>query len=146
MKKMLLAIIVASGVSLTLFAKLDLIPMPREVNVTGGACRKLDAPKVETVATIPSEGYELSIAPDGVTIRHSDGAGLFYAKKTLAQLATKDAKGNPTSYPCVEIKDAPAFRWRGVMLDEARHFFGKVAVKKILERMAFYKLNVFHWH
>ena len=146
MKKMFLAIIVASGVALTLFAKLDLIPMPREVNVTGGECRKSDAPKVETVATIPPEGYELSVTPDGVTIRHSDDAGLFYAKMTLEQLATKDAKGNPTSYPCVEIKDAPAFRWRGVMLDEARHFFGKVAVKQILERMAFYKLNVFHWH
>ena len=109
MKKMLLAIIVASGVVLTLFAKLDLIPMPREVNVTGGACRKPDAPKAEVGATIPSEGYELSITPDGVTIRHSDDAGLFYAKMTLEQLATKDAKGNPTSYPCVEIRMPPHF-------------------------------------
>ena len=79
MKKMLLAIIVASGVALTLFAKLDLIPMPCEVKVSGGECRKSDAPKVETVATIPPEGYELSVTPDGVTIRHSDDAGLFYA-------------------------------------------------------------------
>ena len=123
-----------------------LIPAPREMSVTGGECQVKAQPKVETVATIPPEGYELSITPDGVTIRHSDGAGLFYAKKTLKQLATKNAKGNPTSYPCVEIKDVPAFRWRGVLLDEARHFFGKVAVKQILERMAFYKLNVFHWH
>ena len=77
MKKMLLAIIVASGAALTLLAKLELVPMPREVKVSDGECRKSDAPKAEAVAMIPPEGYELSIMPDGVTIRHSDDAGLF---------------------------------------------------------------------
>ena len=143
MKKMLLAIIVASGVALTLFAKLDLIPMPREVKVSDGECRAVDAPRVEIAATIPPEGYELSITPDGVTIRHSDDAGLFYAQMTLKQLLDGAADG---ALPCVEIKDAPAFRWRGVHLDEARHFFGKTAVKRILDEMSWYKLNVFHCH
>ena len=36
--------------------------------------------------------------------------------------------------------------WRGLLLDEARHFFGKDAVKALLERMAEHGLNVFHWH
>ncbi|MHA1148117.1 MAG: family 20 glycosylhydrolase [Promethearchaeota archaeon] len=38
------------------------------------------------------------------------------------------------------------FEWRGFMLDEARHFFGKEVVKKILDVMHFLKLNRFHWH
>ena len=36
--------------------------------------------------------------------------------------------------------------WRGLHLDEARHFFGKATVKKVLDRMAANGLNVFHWH
>ena len=71
------------------FASLPaLIPIPRELKLTGGtvAFAATNSPKVEVVASIPPEGYELSITKDGVTIRHSDDAGLFYAKQTLAQL------------------------------------------------------------
>lgn len=143
MKKMLFAMMVASGAAMSLSAKLDLIPMPREVKTLDGECRAFDGPRVEIAATIPPEGYELSITPDGVTIRHSDDAGLFYAKMTLKQLREGATDG---AMPCAEIKDSPMFKWRGVMLDEARHFFGKADVKKILDEMSWYKLNVFHWH
>ena len=37
------------------------------------------------------------------------------------------AAGGTEAVPCVKIADAPKFSWRGVMLDEARHFFGKAA-------------------
>ena len=37
-------------------------------------------------------------------------------------------------------------QWRGFLLDEARHFFGKESVKSLLERMAEHGLDVFHWH
>ena len=127
------------------FAAPMLIPAPREMSVTGGrvALAAADAPKVEVVASIPPEGYELSITTNAVTIRHSDDAGLFYAKATLAQLRADAADA---SLPCLEIKDAPAFRWRGLMLDESCRFFGKVTVKKLLDLMSRYKMNVFHWH
>ena len=127
------------------FAAPMLIPAPREMSVTGGrvALAAADAPNVEVVASIPPEGYELSITTNAVTIRHSDDAGLFYAKATLAQLR---ADATDATLPCLEIKDAPAFRWRGVHLDVARHFFGKEAVKRLLDQMALYKYNVFHWH
>ena len=42
--------------------------------------------------------------------------------------------------------ETPAWRWRGFMLDEARHFFGKEKVKEYLDLMASRKMNVFHWH
>src|SRR5690606_13307445 len=48
--------------------------------------------------------------------------------------------------PAWEITDQPRYAWRGLMLDESRHFFGKEKVKSILDWMAFYKLNRFHWH
>ena len=99
-------------------------------------------PKIERVPGIPPEGYELSIATNGITVRSSDDAGAFYANMTLKQL--KDAP-KPV-FPCLEIKDAPKFRWRGLMLDESRHFLGKEVVKRTLDLMAQFKLNVFHWH
>jgi hexosaminidase len=44
------------------------------------------------------------------------------------------------------IVDKPRFKWRGFMLDEARHFFGVKTIKKILDWLAFFKVNTFHWH
>mgnify|MGYP000142210548 FL=1 len=55
-------------------------------------------------------------------------------------------KGTSMTLPVVEIEDAPRFGWRGFMLDEGRHFFGKKAVKQVLDVMAAYKMNRFHWH
>ena len=60
-----------------------LIPAPREMRVTGGEYWATKPPTMEKVAGIPPEGYELSIRPDGMTIRYSDDAGAFYAKMTL---------------------------------------------------------------
>ena len=119
-----------------------LVPMPREIKVAPGECVLKGAPTVEIDDAIAREGYELYITTDGVTIRHSDAAGLFYANKTLEQLRSP----GKAALPCVEIKDAPAFRWRGVHLDDVRHFFGKGTVKRILGEIAQYKFNVFHWH
>src|SRR5260221_253431 len=48
--------------------------------------------------------------------------------------------------PCVRIVDRPRFRWRGAMLDSARHFMPKAVVLKLIDLLALHKLNVFHWH
>ena len=61
-----------------------LVPMPREVKLTGGTISCSSAPKVELVAGLPKEGYELSVTSNGVMIRASDDAGEFYARQTLA--------------------------------------------------------------
>jgi len=91
---------------------------------------------------LPPEGYLLRVGPDRIRLAASDAAGLFYGVQTLRQLAAADAK----SLPCVEIRDAPRFGWRGAMIDESRHFIGKATVLKILDGMASLKLNRFHWH
>ncbi len=128
--------------------KLAIIPAPQKMTVTGGrvALVATAVPKVEKKASIPPEGYELSITKGGVTIRCSDDAGAFYARMTLAQIEKVDPKTKQKIYPCVEIVDAPKFKWRGVLLDTARHFLGKTAILRVIDEMSWYKLNVLQIH
>jgi len=99
-----------------------------------------------------AEGYALSVTPEHVGISAATEAGLFYGGRTLLQLLPPGIfSANPVrevawTIPCVEIADSPRFAWRGFMLDEARHFFGKATVIKLLDTMADLKLNRFHWH
>jgi len=48
--------------------------------------------------------------------------------------------------PCVHIEDQPRFKWRGFLLDVARHFFTKDEVKQVLDEMATQKLNTLQMH
>ncbi|HVU81946.1 MAG TPA: family 20 glycosylhydrolase, partial [Rhodanobacteraceae bacterium] len=48
--------------------------------------------------------------------------------------------------PAVKIEDAPAYPWRGVMLDVSRHFYPVSFVEKQLDLLSYYKINTFHWH
>lgn len=117
-----------------------LLPYPRKVDV-GTEMKSVPHKEVEAVdSRLPAEGYRLDLGADRVTVSYGDEAGRFYAHETL------DALRREGKTRVVRIEDAPAFKWRGLMLDEARHFFGKAAVKRFLDRMARLKLNVFHWH
>ena len=127
-------------------SSLAIIPAPQKVVPGDGECRTKAAPKFEKVASIPPEGYEISITKDGVTVRSSDDAGAFYAKMTLAQIEKYDPKSKVKTYPCVEIVDAPKFKWRGVLVDTARHFLGKTTILRIIDEMSWYKLNVLQIH
>jgi hexosaminidase len=99
-----------------------------------------------------TEGYSLSVTRNGVVIRASTQAGLFYGAQTLLQLlppeifSTNAVKHVKWQVPCAQIEDWPRFKWRGLMLDVARHFFNKSEVETILDAMALHKLNTFHWH
>ena len=101
---------------------------------------------------IKAEAYHLSVKAEGIRIEASDAAGLYYALLSLEQLSCVEllagvkVKNWDRSFPCVEIEDTPRFGWRGFMLDEGRHFYGKDEVKKIIDAMARYKMNRFHWH
>jgi len=90
--------------------------------------------------------YTLTIAPGKVTITSSDSEGVFYGIVSLLQLARQQPAGNLINLTAGIITDAPRYQWRGFMLDESRHFFGKEKIKQLLNWMAFYKLNKFHWH
>ncbi|HTD99667.1 MAG TPA: family 20 glycosylhydrolase [Mucilaginibacter sp.] len=93
---------------------------------------------------LPKEGYKLNITPHRITIIGKD-AGLFYGIQTLLQLLPVDHSA-PQRISCAVITDEPRFGYRGMMLDVSRHFFNVAQVKKVIELMAAYKLNNFHWH
>ena len=69
--------------------------------------------------------YSLSIKPNKITISASGNEGVFYGLVSLLQLVRAQPGGASISLPSVEIIDAPRYQWRGFMLDESRHFFGK---------------------
>ena len=100
------------------------------------------------------EAYDLQVTTSGVVIEAARPAGFFYALQTLNQLlpsravmaGVKATDVQAWTLPVVTIKDHPRFEWRGFMLDEGRHFYGKEEIKKLLDVMAAYKLNRFHWH
>lgn len=86
------------------------------------------------------EAYRLKVTSKGIEAEAATGAGLFYAKQTLRQLVT------PEGIPYVDIYDTPRFPYRGLHLDVSRHFFPKEEVFKLLDAMAYYKLNTLHFH
>lgn len=93
-----------------------------------------------------NEAYRLTITPKAATIQASSDTGLFYGLQSLLQMAVSNPLPGGFQIPCGTIDDSPRFGWRGLMLDESRHFFGTEKVKQLLDWMAFYKLNKFHWH
>lgn len=103
--------------------------------------------------TMGDEAYKLSVCKDLIKIAAAKPAGFFYAFQTIKQLlpanvmaGVYDASATEWKIPVVEISDEPRFAWRGFMLDEGRHFYGKEEIKNILDVMAAYKMNRFHWH
>lgn len=91
------------------------------------------------------EGYHLHAAGKRVLIEASDQRGLFYGAQTLRQLVVNEP-GGARSVAAADITDSPRFRWRGLLIDLGRHFFGKPALFKIIDEMAAYKLNVLKLH
>jgi hexosaminidase len=102
--------------------------------------------------TLGTEGYSLVVNSNRVQISASSRAGLFYGVQTLLQLLPPDVfrprrtTGKNWTIPCVEIKDSPRFKWRGMHLDVSRHFLPTEFIKTYIDILAMHKLNVFHWH
>lgn len=97
--------------------------------------------------TPSAASYSITMGKDAVRIMASSVEGMFNGVSSLLQLiALAEKKVDAVVLRCWQIKDSPGYAWRGLMLDESRHFFGKEKVKSLIDWMAFYKLNRFHWH
>jgi hexosaminidase len=98
------------------------------------------------------EGYQLAVNASRITVIANFPAGIFHGLQSLYQLFPKEIEstdpvaGVQWEVPCVQIKDAPRFPWRGMMLDVARHFFTKDEVKQYIDQMSHYKFNLLHLH
>ncbi|MGD8110839.1 family 20 glycosylhydrolase [Vibrio sp. TRT 17S01] len=99
-----------------------------------------------------SEGYKLDVDPfKGITIEGKDAAGVFYGIQTLRQLIPEDVykdsvganKKQHAVIPAFSAKDAPRFEYRGMMLDVSRNFQSKETVLKLIDLLAYYKINKF---
>jgi hexosaminidase len=94
-----------------------------------------------------AEGYRIDVGSRGIEVAARETEGLFRAATTLWQLLTpRMTHVAAIDVPSLQIADAPRFRWRGAMLDSARHFQSPEFVKRFIDELALAKLNVLHWH
>jgi hexosaminidase len=95
------------------------------------------------------EGYSLVIDSSEIRLGAEAAAGLCRGVQTLRQLFRLSVRAGPVeplALPQLRIDDGPRFTWRGAMLDVARHFMPVDAVKRYIDLIALYKMNVLHLH
>jgi hexosaminidase len=95
------------------------------------------------LATGDSAAYNLYINYEQIIIESAGKVGIFYGIQSLLQIM---ASSNNLQLLQLEVNDSPRFSWRGMHLDCSRHFFTVDEVKKYIDYLALYKMNVFHWH
>jgi hexosaminidase len=91
-----------------------------------------------------SEQYTLMISPESIWLTSDGYPGLTHGFNTLAQIM--DNSERPEVLPCLQIEDHPKFIHRGLLLDCSRHFMSKEYILQTLDLLAYYKMNVLHWH
>ncbi|MDE1225950.1 family 20 glycosylhydrolase [Vibrio aestuarianus] len=99
---------------------------------------------LRTNPTFDEGTYYLLVDRSGVRLEASGHVGFIHACATLLQLIQQ--QDTALIIPYVKISDAPRFKYRGMMLDCARHFHGVDRVKRLINQLAHYKFNTFHWH
>lgn len=90
------------------------------------------------------ESYTLYLNHNQILLNAPTTIGALRGLQTLIQLCDKDENGY--FFPCMTIDDSPRFKWRGLMIDVARHFISLEEMKRNIDAMAAVKMNVLHWH
>jgi len=130
---------------LALFRRLfeaDHVPFSLTPNSQGRALH------LERDAALAPEGYELSFSANEVTLCFGGTAGRQYGLTTLAQLLN-GARREPAKFRFPirgTISDAPRYSWRGCHLDVSRQFYPLSDLSRLIDILAWLKLNIFHWH
>ena len=103
--------------------------------------------KIDETINEDASFYELSIGQEFIVVKGGK-KGVFYGLQTLFQLIVLnyDSISNSIRLPCLEIKDKNSFEHRGFLMDCCRHFFSVKTIKKYIDLLALYKMNVLHWH
>ncbi len=96
--------------------------------------------------TLDEGAYKIKVTEASVKIEAGSSSGFTHACASLLQLIKRSAQGDTMEITCCSIKDRPRFRYRGMMLDCARHFHSVEQVKRLINQLAHYKFNAFHWH
>lgn len=99
-----------------------------------------------------SKREKQNIIAKQVVMFSQHSSGMMRGIQTVLQLMNlevrdhKKIKRDSWKLPYVWIRDSPKFQHRGLMLDVCRHFFDKEVIKKYIDQLAFYKMNVLHLH
>ncbi len=136
-----------------------LLPRPQKIEYHKGkyffhlkdSCKipsdKLSTQLTDTLSEVPlnqHEAYKLEVTPEHIYIKAVTPTGIYRAMQTLRQLMMHQQK--TTSIPCCTITDWPAFRIRGFMQDVGRTYITLEELKKEIDLLSQFKINVFHWH
>lgn len=113
-----------------------------EVVSTGGAA---DITLIRNPLFEP-ESYTVDIMPSTIILSASSEKGAVWGLATLYQMIVESRKHQFNKISVQTFSDAPQYSHRGLLLDVGRHFFEATEIKKIIEEMSLYKLNVLHWH
>lgn len=90
------------------------------------------------------ESYRLTVSKENILLQSNTTVGALWGFETLLQMVCADKDGY--FVPVAEITDEPRFKWRGMMVDVARHFLPIEILKRNIDAMAVVKLNVLHIH
>jgi len=94
----------------------------------------------DRLAYLGEEGYEIVCTQNGITVSVCTEIGAVWAGKTICQLMLQGG------FPCGIMRDYPQYSVRGFMLDVGRKPVSVQMLEKIVDAMAWYKLNDFHVH
>ncbi|MDO3628661.1 family 20 glycosylhydrolase [Mucilaginibacter sp. BT774] len=115
----------------------------------GGSAASENTIKLVYKEGMNPQGYAMEVKPKAIFIVASTPTGIFYGIQSLLSLISPSAYVKPQSeikIQCVEIQDAPRFGYRAFMLDVGRNFQTKKQVERLLDLLALYKINTFHFH
>jgi hexosaminidase len=115
----------------------------------GGSAASENTIKLVYKAGMNPEGYAMEVKPKAILIVASTPTGIFYGIQSLLSLIPPSAYAKSQSeikIQCVEIQDSPRFGYRAFMLDVGRNFQTKKQVERLLDLLALYKINTFHFH
>ncbi len=131
------------------FAECVVLPLPQKYRETGSAPINVAAArvryvKVREIKGVPEhaldEAYSMRVTSSEVVVKHVTPRGKFWAEQTLRQL-----KANKNQKAC-DIVDWPAYPFRGFMQDTGRSYIPLSEIKREIDILSHYKINVFHWH
>jgi hexosaminidase len=107
--------------------------------------------KLTRARGLGAEGYRLAVSRRAVRLEARTAQGLFHGVQTLRQLLPAKVESatvqpGPWRIPGVRVADRPRFAWRGAHLDVSRHFFSVDEVKRYIDLISQYKVNILHLH
>lgn len=133
--------------------------------LSDGGPHSLISLEMDAQQGVDPDGYKIVVEDGQISLKGYGAEGLSHGITTIKQLiplsvperkvtgavsslaeTTTESITETGTLPAMVIEDSPAFKWRGLHLDVSRHFFPASDVKKLLDTMAAYKLNRFHWH